>query len=195
MIAAQIVCLLLDDLDTEVAQAAAQTDPHPTEDEKESGDYEKGEVTLHGLDIEIENAKGSTRSGTDKDGKAWSIKMPAVYGYFVKVDGQKAPKGKDKDEIDVYIGPDAETQTVFVVNQNNMEGGFDEHKCMIGFPTLEEAVKAYDAAFSGDLGPKLRDSITTVTLDDFKEWLLHGDKKKPFKLEVEEALRIVDSLL
>lgn len=191
MIAAQIVKFLLDDLDTEVAKAAAQTDPHPTEDEKESGDYEKGEVTLHGLDIKVENAKGSTRSGTDKDGKPWSIKMPAHYGYVTSVDGETPARGKDKDEVDVYIGPNAENENVYVVNQNKIEGGFDEHKWLLGFDDKNTAVAAYDAGFSGDLGPKLRGTVVATLVADFKKWLLHDDHKKPFESVAESLISVL----
>jgi hypothetical protein len=168
------VCVLLDDVNDDVASAAKDADTDPSDAAKESGNYSKGHTRLHGWDIAIENAKGSTRSGKDKDGKGWSVTMPAHYGYI------KGTQGKDKDHIDIYIGPDADNETVFVVNQQKKEGGFDEHKVMIGFPDKEAALKAYDAAFSGDLGPKLRESVVKVTVDEFKDWLKNGDPKKPY---------------
>jgi hypothetical protein len=169
-----VVQVLLDDLNDEVDAAAADADDDPSDAAKESGNYAKGHTKLHGFDIAIENAKGSTRSGKDKDGKEWSVTMPAHYGYI------KGTKGKDKDHIDVYIGPDAENETVFVVNQHKEEGGFDEHKVMLGFSSQDEAIKTYDKAFNGDLGPKLRKSVKKASLEDFKDWLENGDPKKEF---------------
>ena len=52
-----------------------------------------------GFDISIENKKGSTRSGTDKDGHEWSSKMFYDYGYI------RGTVGVDTDHLDVYIGP------------------------------------------------------------------------------------------
>ena len=56
-----------------------------------------------GFDISIENPLGSTRSGTDRNGKKWSVEMPVDYGYF------KGTTGADKDHIDVMIGEKAGT--------------------------------------------------------------------------------------
>lgn len=156
----------------DVAAAAAKADKDPSDAEKEAENYRKGHVRLHGLEIAIENAKGSTRSGKDKDGKEWSVTMPAVYGYF------KGTQGKDKDHIDCYIGPDPDCELVFVVNQQKKEGGFDEHKVMLGFKTEKEALETYDAAFTGDLGPKLRKSVVSGSVDQLKHWLENGDTMK-----------------
>lgn len=75
--------LIAEDLDSDIAQAAKDVDRYPTDAEKEAGNYEKGHVIIQGLDISIENPKGSFRSGVDKDGKPWSVKMPSHYGYIV----------------------------------------------------------------------------------------------------------------
>ncbi len=66
-----------------VELAAATTDPNPSPAQKEAGNYPKGKVTLHGLRLSIENPRGSTRSGTDATGKAWSVTLPHHYGYFL----------------------------------------------------------------------------------------------------------------
>lgn len=164
-----------------VSSEAAKAE-EPTEAQAEAGNYKKGHVSLFGMDISIENAKGSTRSGKNKQGKEWSVTMPAHYGYI------KGTKGKDKDHIDVYIGPNEKSEKVFVVNQQKEEGGFDEHKCMICFDDRKKAIAAYDKAFTGDLGPKLRQSVVSTTMDKFKKWLESGDTKKPFKSLVESLL-------
>ena len=164
-----------------VSSEAAKAE-EPSEEQAEAGNYKMGHTSLFGLKISIENAKGSTRSGKGKDGKEWSVTMPAHYGYI------KGTVGKDKDHIDVYIGPDEDSEKVYVVNQQHEEGGFDEHKCMICFADRETAIKTYDKAFTGDLGPKLRQSVVSTTMDKFKDWLESGDPKKPFKSLAESLL-------
>ena len=164
-----------------IDQEAEKAEEPKSEEHAEAGNYKKGHVAVQGLQITIENAKGSTRSGEDKNGKPWSVTIPAHYGYIAQVGGEKAPRGKDKDHIDVYIGPNPGGMMVYVVNQNSEEGAFDEHKCMLGFESKDEAIKTYDAAFSGDLGPKLRGEVVSVTMKEFKEWLKSGKTKKPFE--------------
>lgn len=164
-----------------IDKEAEKAEAPKSEEHAEAGNYKKGHVTVQGLQISIENAKGSTRSGEDKNGKPWKVTLPAHYGYIAQVGGETAPRGKDKDHIDVYIGPNPGGMMVYVVNQNDEKGTFDEHKCMLGFESKEEAIKTYDAAFSGDLGPKLRGEVVSVTMKEFKEWLKSGKTKKPFE--------------
>lgn len=66
-----------------VEQAATDTDTSPTDGQKEAGNYKKGRVRIQGLDIAIENPKGSTRSGTDPDGNRWESTMAHHYGYIL----------------------------------------------------------------------------------------------------------------
>lgn len=54
----------------------------PSQAQKEAGNYKVGRVKIAGLDISIENPEGSTRSGTDPNGKPWSITMQSHYGYI-----------------------------------------------------------------------------------------------------------------
>jgi hypothetical protein len=116
--------------------------------------------------------------------------MPSHYGYI------KGTKGKDKDHIDVYLGDNPGGIIVYVVNQVDLEGKFDEHKIMLGFRNKQEAIDIYDRAFSGDLGPKLRKEIVSTTVDKLKHWLAKGDHKKPFKRVVEErAVHLVRHLV
>jgi len=95
-----------------------------------------------GLPIVIQWPKGSTREGTDKDGKKWRRKMEADYGF---VDDTSA-KG-DKEPLDVYIGPERDSDRVFVIEQLKEDGKFDEFKAMLGFGSLEDARKTYLAHY------------------------------------------------
>jgi hypothetical protein len=171
----------------EIAKEAEKAEKPTSHEQAEAGNYKKGHVSVQGLEIAIENAEGSTRSGTGKDGKTWKVTMPAHYGYI------KGTQGKDKDHLDVYIGPEPDGMMAFVVNQRRQEGGFDEHKIMLGFKTKDDAIATYDRAFSGSLGPKLRETVVSTTVDKLKEWIASGNTKKPFEGIVESLLEEDDN--
>lgn len=155
----------------EINEAEKDVDVEPTEAQKEAGNYKKGHIKLNGFDITIENPKGSQRSGIDADGKKWSIEMANSYGYI------KGTKGKDNDQVDVFLGDSPLSDKVFVVDQVNKDGSFDEHKCMIGFNTIEEAESAYLANY--EKGWTGLGSITEMTVDEFREWVKEGKKVEP----------------
>ncbi|MBP0484681.1 PLxRFG domain-containing protein [Sagittula salina] len=157
-----------------VAAAAQEAAPAPTEAQKEAGNYKKGHARWNGLDMTIENAKGAERSGTDASGNAWSVTMPADYGYF------KRTEGADGDHVDFYMGPDEQSDTVFVIDQVDAKTGeFDEHKVVLGTQDRAEAEDLYDAGFSDGKGPQRRAGVSKMTVGEFKEWLANGDTKKP----------------
>lgn len=146
----------------------------PTEAQKAAGNYKKDHIKIYGLNIAIENPKGSERSGTDKNGKSWSVEMPHHYGYI------KGTVGADKDHVDCYVGDKLGSPKVFVVDQKHSDSGkFDEHKCMLGFMDAESAIKAYIKAFSDKKGHLRIGKVTPMTIEQFKKWLDHGDTTKP----------------
>jgi hypothetical protein len=163
--------------------------PEPTPAQKEAGNYKKGHVLLQGLDISIENPQGSTRSGTDPNGKAWSIDLAHHYGYI------KRTEGADGDQVDVFVGPNPDSGKVFVVDQISPSSGkFDEHKVMLGFDSKEAADAGYHANY--EQGWTGRGALTEMSMDQFKTWLKTGNTKKPLakpKTEKEaQALRSID---
>lgn len=164
-----------EEVQQQIAQAEAQTHPAPSEAQKEAGNYPKGKVTINGLDISIENPKGSVRSGTDAQGKPWQVTMPATYGYIL------GTEGKDKDHLDVYLGPIAgHAASTYIVNQADPKTGkFDEHKVLYGFPSAKEAMATYDAAFSDGSGPTRGRSVVAYTEQQFQQWLKDGNHKVP----------------
>lgn len=144
----------------------------PTTAQAEAGNYAKGHVRLHGLDITIENPKGSTRRGTDANGKEWSCRMHHSYGYI------KRTSGRDGEHIDVFIGKHPDSEVVFVVDQIRPDSGrFDEHKCIIGAVSKAEAKATYLANYSPDW--KGLGDITALTIAQFRRWLAQGDTTKP----------------
>ena len=158
----------------DVDVAASVTEQQPTEAQKEAGNYRKGHTKVQGLDITIENAKGSTRSGTDANGSPWSVQMPATYGYI------KRTEGADGDHVDVYVGENPNSDIVFIIDQIDAETGkFDEHKVMVGFPDKAAAGNAYLDAFNDGRGGERAGDITQMTMADFKTWLKDSDTKSP----------------
>ena len=146
-----------------IEAARAEVEQNPTEAQKEAGNYKKGHITIDGYNITLENPKGSERSGTDKGGNKWSVTMNNDYGYI------RGTEGVDGDHIDVFLSDTPESGKVFVVDQVNEDGSFDEHKVMYGFDTLEDAREAYLANYSP--GWKGLGEITEVSKDQFKKWI------------------------
>ena len=158
------------DVDTAIGQVEA--DPSPAQ--KEAGNYQKFHLRLHGLDISIENPRGSTRSGIDPDGSPWLVEMTAHYGYI------KRTEGNDGDQVDVYIGQQPESTTVFVVDQIEPDtGAFDEHKIILGTADINGATALYDAHFNDDTGVARRGAVTPLDIGSFKQWLARSDSTEP----------------
>lgn len=172
-------------LDKEIHKAAASPKNNlqePTEEQKKIGNYKKGHIKIAGLDISIENPKGSVRSGVDKNGVKWSIELKHHYGYI------KGTIGKDKDHVDVFINFDVdkeeiENRPVFIIDQVDIDGDFDEHKCLLGFNNKTEAKKAYLANY--EHGWTGLGAISKMTIDEFKEWVI--DKKQTQKSIIIES--------
>lgn len=129
-------------------------------------------VKVNDLICVIENPRNSVRQGRTLDGEEWSVSMPHHYGYI------KGTEGADGDEVDCFVGPNPKSQRVFVVNQKDKEGIFDEHKCMLGFDTPEQAREAYEASFTP--GWDGLDSMHECPVEAFKQWLAQGARRDPF---------------
>lgn len=162
-----------------VEAASAQVNTEPTPAQAEAGNYKKGHVTIGEFDITIENPAGSVRKGVDADGKEWSNTMANTYGYI------KGTEGVDGDHIDVFLHSDMDQwngRKVFVVDQTNRDGSFDEHKVMLGFNDKDEAMTAYLANYDktwADTHPGLR--ISETNIEDFNKWVQSSHRKtKPF---------------
>lgn len=150
-----------------------KVDTNPTEAQKEAGNYKKGHIKINGFDVTIEQPAGSVRSGKDANGKEWSVTMNNTYGYI------RGTESVDGDHIDVFLGPDMNSDMVYVVDQVNTDGSFDEHKVMMGFPSLEDARSAYFSNYED--GWQGLGNITGVALDEFKKWIDSSKRKtKPF---------------
>ncbi len=161
-----------------ISAAEAETDQNPTDGQKEAGNYKKGHVQVGTFDITIENPKGSVRRGKDANGKEWESKMNNTYGYF------RGTEGVDGDHIDVFISNDIDGwdgRKVFVVDQYNPDGSFDEHKVMLGFNDADEAKSDYLANYENGWENGRRIDVSAVNLEDFEKWIASSKRKtKPF---------------
>ncbi len=157
--------------------AIEDTKTNPSDAQKESGNYKKGHIKFGGYDYTIENPKGSTRSGKDANGKEWKVTMHDTYGYI------RGKFGKDGDHLDMFINDKADLDNwdgdVFVVDQVNPDGSFDEHKVMYGYDSMDDAEKAYLANYSK--GWQGLGNITGASKAEFDKWLDTSNRKlKPF---------------
>ena len=142
----------------------------PTAEQCRAGNYLKGRVTLHGMPVAIEVPQGQRRMGKS-DGKPWSTILMAHYGYFV------GTSGADGDPLDVFIGPVPERNQVWVVNQVDKDGEFDEHKILIGFIDEDSARAAYMNSY--ERGWTGLGSLVACTIFQLKWWMKYGNTTKP----------------
>jgi hypothetical protein len=137
----------------------------------------QGRINWHGLDIAIENKKGSYRTGKDPDGKPWKTYMNFAYG---RITGSKAV---DNEGVDCYIGPDDLAEKIYVIHQQDpFRKVYDEDKCMIGFVSREAAIEAYLSQYNRPdfLGP-----ISKLTITEFKEALKNNRGTMLYKSPIE----------
>lgn len=118
----------------------------------------------------IEYPKGEFRSG-----KTWAGISPADYGYI------NGYLGADNAEMDCYVGFNPDSRFVYVINQSRVHdlSEFDEHKCMLGFDSQEEALATY---FDGhNFSRDIYSGFVKLTMKKFIKWLEHGDHSIPIK--------------
>ena len=170
---------LHENIGKQIKAAEKDVNLSPSEAQKKAGNYKKGHVQVGTFDVTIENPKGSKRSGIDPDGKKWETTMTHTYGYI------RGTEGVDGDHIDVYLSSDIDDwdgRKVFVVDQYNPDGTFDEHKVMLGFNYRNEAYSAYLSNYEKDWEKGRRLVFSTVSIEDFEKWIESSHRKqKPFK--------------
>lgn len=162
----------------QIMVAEADVNTNPTDKQKEAGNYKKGHVKIGSFNISIEQPKGSVRSGVDADGNKWETVMQNTYGYI------RGTEGVDGDHIDVFLSNDIDAwdgSKVFVVDQYNEDGSFDEHKVMLGFNDIDEAYDAYLSNYSSGWDKTRKIGIRPADIDFFEKWIASSRRKtKPF---------------
>lgn len=151
----------------------------PTPAQLKAGNYPKRKLSWRGLTISIENEAGSVRRGTDPSGEPWEIRMRFPYGYFNRTEGV------DGDQVDVYVGPDLDAPTVYVVHQRKAGDWqrYDEDKVMIGFASERAAIAAFRAHYNDKrfLGP-----VTAMPAAEFVE-KVRATKERPAMIKAQRG--------
>lgn len=141
----------------------------PTQQQLEMNDYGVARIQIAGLNIAIENPIGSVRRGVDQDGQAWETQMSAHYGYI------EDTMGADGDELDIFVAPDTEQDyqgRVFIINQIDRAGRFDEHKVILGVPSKARAIALYQAHYDEQFNSI--GSMVEMSMEDFKAKIYGG---------------------
>lgn len=172
----------------------------PTQEQKLSGEYQKGRFPIGDLKIAIENPAGSTRSGVDREGKEWEIKLSHHYGYI------EDTTGADGDEIDVFVKNHLaqEPEFAYIISQINSDGSFDEQKVILGAETEDEAQAIYMSnyaegwqGFGGIKKISMKDLLNKIqhTWSEFDSWAMDGNYEHipADKINTENAPKIHES--
>lgn len=143
----------------------------------------EGRTTFQGLSISIENDKGSTRQGVDKNGKPWKVTMTYPYGYI------RMSKGVDGDHVDCFLGPNQSASMAYVIHALVPDTGkYDEDKCMLGFDSAQAAKKAFLDNYTS---AKFFGSMDSIPMDKFKQKVL-ATKTTPKKIAAATMIRVGD---
>jgi hypothetical protein len=157
--------------------AAQQVNTSPSEAQQIAGNYQKGHIKVSGIDVTLENPKGSIRSGISSRGERWQTQMPAHYGYI------KKSTGADGDQVDAYIGDNPQSKRVYVIDQKDLNTRrFDEHKAVLGVNSVTEARDLYARGFSDGMGADRIGGITPMSVSEFRKWLASGETTKPLAM-------------
>jgi inorganic pyrophosphatase len=151
------------------------TDENPTDAQISAGNYKKKHLKLHGLDISIETEQGMSRSGIDETCKKWTQRLTCDYGYV------RGTVGKDKDHVDVFVGPCKSSEKVYIIHQLKKDGSFDEHKTVMAVPDLHSAEKLYTSNYC-DGWNRYEPNIVEMSTEEFKDWV-RDEKSTKKKIE------------
>ncbi len=143
--------------------------------------------SFQGLQISVENKKGSIRKWEDRNGKSGETEMKCDYGYV------RRTLGNDGDHVDCYVGAAEDSDKVFIIHQKKKgTQEFDEDKVMLGFDSLDDAVNMYKKHIDYDAiqGTEL------MSIEDFKEKVIGKEVDKIKKGFGEKPPEVdVDSLM
>ena len=156
--------------DAQTSAFGDNSKPIPSDAQCHAGNYKLGKTVVQGVPVHIENPRGSYRTGKDSNGKAWSCRLSAHYGFF------PGTLGNDGDPVDCFVGPFPLAESAYVINQH-VNGVWDEHKVMLGCVDADNAKQTYLNSFAH--GWDGLHSIVKTTIPQLKHWLKNGDTKRP----------------
>lgn len=126
-------------------------------------------IDFKGIPITIENKIGTVRKWKDPFGGTGETKMLAAYGYIENT------TALDEDELDVYVGPNSDSDLVVIVDQQNPHTGqYDEQKVFLGFGNAQLALDCYYAHIDRDMFS----AYTVMALEDFRRWYYEKQGKE-----------------
>jgi uncharacterized protein len=145
----------------------------------EAIEYSLPFTEIGGLQIVIE-----TRAGTIRRGDGWSVVMPCDYGYIRRVSSAEG----EEEWLDVFVGNRHSAREVWIVDALKSEGGFDEHKLLLGFANSHDALDAFKKAYNDGAARRIG-AVTHMSLDSlaFKNWIAKGNKYEPMAPELRAA--------
>lgn len=147
-----------------------------------------GTIDFQGLTILVETQRGGTRSGTDADGKPWSVTMPAHYGEFA------ATEGTDGDPVDAFVGPNGHAPFAYVIHlRDPATGEHDEDKVFVGFGTADDVRACFGAAYNRrDLK---MGTVRKLPMGELRAWLAQrGGKKIEGGASLAKAVGALDAI-
>lgn len=116
------------------------------------------------MKISIETDKGEYRHWYDPNtGEKGKTKFLYPYGYVTR-----GKEGLDGDKIDVFVGPNENSDTVYVIHQRKTPDfkEWDEDKVMLGFESKKDAKQAYLSHFNDD---RFFGSMDVMSFERFKD--------------------------
>lgn len=121
-----------------------------------------GDVTVSGFPVVIEQQRGEERYGR---------RLPAAYGMIRRTGSAEGAE----EQMDCFVGGDANSGKIFIVDSYDENGNFDEHKVMFGYGAESAALRDFSLYYY-----ERRPFIAEVTAPHLREWLAAGDVTKPF---------------
>jgi len=135
---------------------------HTRKKDKLSKSYKlQGRTEFQGLKISIENKAGSVRKWYDPHNKqSGETKMRFDYGYIL------GSMGTDGDHVDVYLGPNQEAKTAYVVHQMKAPDftKFDEDKVFLGWDDPKQVEKDYKKQYDN---PRFFGAVSAIPMEKF----------------------------
>lgn len=130
--------------------------------EKSELDYPVIDKIFNDIHIQIENPKGTYRSGTNSDGTKWKTFMELDYGRV------KGTTGRDEDMLDVFVNfKNQQAPMVYCIYQQvPQKACFDEFKYLLGMNSEQEAKEMYLKHYDD---PRYFGGLTIMTIEDFKK--------------------------
>jgi uncharacterized protein len=120
-----------------------------------------------GLPLVVEYSKGSQR---------WegAPRLPAHYGY---IPGVGSAEG-ETEWMDCMVGDATDAPYAFVLDHYRADGSWEEHKVMLNFNRLEDALRAHRGAYEGT-GCTAR-GVVQMSVDQLKRWMAHNiNQRRP----------------